>query len=353
MGDNTHTARSYLWMWLAGSVVVPALLLTFFIWHISTKGSEEGLEAAAVGRVASVMVPMQVGEEAKPGPATPAPSPELSALVPPPGDGLKAAPADSLSVKTPLGILPRIASDGTKPWLYYSRPFNRTTGESPVIAVVVTGLGLGKQVTDQALHLPPEVSLSFSPYAADAAIWAGSARAVGHEVLVDLPFEPSDYPLTDPGPYALMTGLPPNINEQNLRWVLTRFPGYIGGVAMASEHFIQSRETARPPLHFFSGCGLMLVMASTGVLDLTRDMLEKIGLPYVGADVRLDKEMTRDTITVKLQSLERAARTHGHALLVVEATPLILKELAGWAELIGQKGIIIAPVSALARLKFS
>ena len=35
--------------------------------------------------------------------------------------------------------------------------------------------------------LPPEISLSFSPYAAELPAWIDAAHAYGHEVLLDLP----------------------------------------------------------------------------------------------------------------------------------------------------------------------
>ena len=44
------------------------------------------------------------------------------------------------------------------------------------------------------------------PYAEGLQGWIDMARAHGHEVLLEAPMEPVDYPDNDPGPYTLMAG---------------------------------------------------------------------------------------------------------------------------------------------------
>ena len=75
----------------------------------------------------------------------------------------------------------------------------------PVIAVVVSGLGLSEAATEAAIRrLPPQVTLSFSPYARRLDEWIALARAHGHEVLLELPMEGADDPASDPGPHTLL-----------------------------------------------------------------------------------------------------------------------------------------------------
>ena len=102
----------------------------------------------------------------------------------------------------------------------------------PRVAVVITGLGLSKAVSEQAVErLPPQVTLSFSPYSDALDQWIPRARAMGHEVMIDLPMEPASFPLDDPGPQALLTGMEPEDNLRRLRWFLDKGRGY-SGVAM-------------------------------------------------------------------------------------------------------------------------
>ena len=74
--------------------------------------------------------------------------------------------------------------------------------------IVVGGLGVGAaKTTDAIMKLPPAVTLAFTPYGSDPAKLAERARAQRHEILLQIPMEPFDYPDNDPGPQTLLTTL--------------------------------------------------------------------------------------------------------------------------------------------------
>ncbi len=54
------------------------------------------------------------------------------------------------------------------------------------------------------------------------------ARQSGHEVLLEVPMEPFDFPDSDPGPHTLRAGVDEDSNIQRLNWALSRFTGYAG-----------------------------------------------------------------------------------------------------------------------------
>ena len=60
------------------------------------------------------------------------------------------------------------------------------------------------------MKLPPAVTLAFTPYGADPTKLAERARAQRHEILLQVPMEPFDYPDNDPGPQTLLTTLTPS-----------------------------------------------------------------------------------------------------------------------------------------------
>lgn len=118
------------------------------------------------------------------------------------GRALIADPA--LIENTPLGPLPRIADDGRKPIQAYAAP--AANGKFR-IAIVVMGLGLSAKATQAAISsLPPAVTVGLLPYASDAPRWLSAARAAGHEVVLQVPMEPFDFPDSDPGPHTLRAG---------------------------------------------------------------------------------------------------------------------------------------------------
>jgi polysaccharide deacetylase 2 family uncharacterized protein YibQ len=101
-----------------------------------------------------------------------------------------------------------IAPDGRRAWQVYARPFERGD-RRPRIAILISGLGPSGAATEAAIQgLPGAVSLAFWPYADRIDNWIRLARAAGHEVLLNLPMEPENYPAFDPGPKTLLTRFP-------------------------------------------------------------------------------------------------------------------------------------------------
>ena len=76
---------------------------------------------------------------------------------------------------------------------------------------MIGGLGVSASSTGEAMaKLPGAVTFAFAPYGADVEP-AGDARPRrGHEILLQVPMEPFDYPDNDPGPQTLLTSLEPS-----------------------------------------------------------------------------------------------------------------------------------------------
>ena len=123
------------------------------------------------------------------------------------GAPLPPAPIAGFFAPGPGGPLPIIAQDGRLPLDAYKRPF--LSNGRPKVALVLGGLGLNARLTTQAIEtLPGEITLSFVAYAEGLQGWIDMARAHGHEVLIEAPMEPVDFPDNDPGPLTLMSGRP-------------------------------------------------------------------------------------------------------------------------------------------------
>lgn len=282
----------------------------------------------------------------------------------PPAPGLAPAPAPELTEESEEGALPKIGKKGVKPWQYYAREAPART-DGPTIAVMVVGVGLNRTVSEAALHLPPAVTISLSPYAPQAAVWASAARAAGHEILLDLPLEPAGFPAVDPGPLALLAGNSAGENEARLKRVLTRASGYIGVYAPASERFLHDAERAKPALSFLAARGLLMVRgfgADEPVMPEEKSAVDSAeprlvaahaALPMLVANISLEAGTAPEAVDAQLLTLENEARRGGQALVVIEANPAALKRLSVWMESIEKKGFFIIPVSALARMRFS
>ncbi|WP_374573562.1 divergent polysaccharide deacetylase family protein [Phenylobacterium sp.] len=255
------------------------------------------------------------------------------------GAALPPAPIAGLQTQGPNGPLPIIAADGRTPAEAYARPF--TSDGRPKIALVIGGLGLNAKATREAIEtLPGEITLSFVPYSEGLQGWIDLARENGHEVLLEAPMEPTDYPENDPGPYTLMAAAPPGDTVRKLEWLLSRATGYFGLTNYLGSRFLASDKA----MAAFTGA---LKTRGLAFIDDGSAARRGAGVPRASADRIIDDQLSEDAIDQQLLALEAGALQHGQALGSGFAYPVTIEEVARWAAQVQQRGYQLAPASAL------
>jgi hypothetical protein len=245
------------------------------------------------------------------------------------------------------GALPIIGPDGRRPWKVYARPFTEPDNR-PRLALIITGLGLSREATQAAIGLPGEVTLSFTAYAPKLEDLVRAARLAGHEVLIDLPMEPSSYPADDPGPHTLITSLNPADNVARLEYLLGRSTGYVGVISQMGSKFTQEPEALRPILRALGERGLLFVDSRASTKSVAARLAAQLEVPRASNDQFLDHEATRPAIDQAIATVENTARAAGVAVAVARPFPVTLERLATWLPLLIEHGIALAPVSAVA-----
>lgn len=257
------------------------------------------------------------------------------------GGGLPAAPIAGLTAPGPSGgLLPVIAPDGRNSAQAYARPF--VSNGSPKVALIVGGLGLNPQTTRAAIEsLPAEVTLSFAPYAEDLQGWIDMARAAGHEVLLEAPMEPVDYPANDPGPYTLLAAARPDDMTRKLEWLLSRATGYFGVTNYLGSRFLANDAA----MNTFAGA---LGRRGVAFIDDGQGRRRGGGAVRASADRLIDEQLSADAIEKQLSALEAGAFKGGQALGSGFAYPVTVTAIGRWAQGLGSRGLQLAPASALA-----
>jgi len=255
---------------------------------------------------------------------------------------LAPAPFAGLTAPGPGGLLPIIGKDGRTPFQAYARPF--ATNGKPRIAVIVGGLGLNATATRAAIEkLPPEVTLSFVPYADGLQTWIDLARANGHEVVLELPMEPLDYPNNDPGQYTLLANAPQGETLKRLEWLLARATGYFATTNYMGGRFVTSDSAMNV---------LMGAMRSRGLGFLDDGSAVRRGMgqaPRASANAVIDEQLSADAIDAQLLKLEAEALAHGQALGAGFAYPVTVDQVTRWAAALAGRGYQLAPASAVMR----
>lgn len=261
---------------------------------------------------------------------------------------LKDAPDPDLAKRGSLGILPILGKDGRASWQAYAHPFKVQAplpANAPRISVIIGGLGMNPDATDAAiLKLPPEVTLAFSPYSPRLDELVKKARAHGHEVLLELPLEPENFPSQDPGPLGLLTILPQIDNLTRLETILGKTTGYVGLLGRMGGKFGASPLHMRPLLEALSKYGLMYVHTASpkGLGDM-----RGISAPVVQNIVMVDDRPFREAFDARLSYLVTVAKQRGTAIGVTNPSPLAYDRLLVWMAALQAQGVVFAPVSAV------
>ena len=279
-------------------------------------------------------------------------APALPDLPPaPPSAPLPKAPDPGLVEETAKGPLPVVGRDGREAWRVYARPFNRDDNR-PKVAVVLYGLGSSDAATRTAIQgLPGSITLAFTPYADELPGWIADARAAGHEVLLMVPMEPVNYPDFDPGPQALLTSLDSRQNIDRLEWMLGRGVGYVGVTDFMGSRFTSSAPHMRLFLENLRKRGLMFLESRPGARAVASEIAAVTQVPFAANTLYIDTQASRSAIDAQLGEAERLARKFGEVVAMGFLYPVTLERVARWARSVEERGLVLAPVSALARRK--
>ncbi|MDT3685346.1 MAG: divergent polysaccharide deacetylase family protein [Pseudorhodoplanes sp.] len=273
-------------------------------------------------------------------------------IIPGPADAKRAPVEPKLLETSRHGPIPRVAQDGTRPADSYARPLKTAHGgmpEGPRVVLVIGGLGIGVGNTlDAITKLPAQVTLAFTPYGNDIDKFVARARSDNHEVLLQVPMEPFDYPDNDPGPQTLLSTLAGEQNVDRLHWLFSRFQGYVGVTNYMGARFTASEQAMAPVLREVARRGLIYVDDGSSPRSVANQIAGANNLPFAKADVVIDSVSSPAEIDKALARLEALARDRGIAVGYGSALPVTIERFVAWAKAAQGRGIILAPVSAAA-----
>jgi polysaccharide deacetylase 2 family uncharacterized protein YibQ len=304
---------------------------------------DPGQQGAAPAATGTQQAALEAPAAAPPPPPPTIPDSETGSIT------LPQAPVAELVEESQYGPLPRVASDGRRPIDVYARPSRYVVakaGDPPRIAVLVTGLGVpGGPAGDVLKGLPAPISVAYGAYGRNLQEGVSRARDDGHEVLLQIPLEPNNYPTVDPGPHTLLTTLPPQENMKRLQWLMSRYTGYVGVTNHMGEKFEATAASLTPMLEELKQRGLLYVDDGSVKDSTVSQIAGTIGLDYSVANVQIDP----GDLAKQLAQLEATAKERGAAIGVVKATPATVKQLSDWAAKLEAKGFVLVPVSAAVR----
>jgi uncharacterized protein len=264
---------------------------------------------------------------------------------------LEAAPDPRLIETSRAGPLPRVGADGARPFEVYARPVlldPKLKAGAPRIALMVGGLGLNADGTEAAIaKLPGAVTLGFAPYGGGVEERAAEAREAGHETVLQAPMEDFSDGAGDPGAHTLKTSASDAENIDSLRWLMSRFTGYVAVVNHLGGKFTADAKEISPILTEIAARGLGYLDDGASPRSVAPDVATTLTMPSARADLIIDANPSPEAIEVALARLLDCARERGAAIGVASASPMSVERLARWANGLESKGVNLVPLSAL------
>jgi polysaccharide deacetylase 2 family uncharacterized protein YibQ len=250
--------------------------------------------------------------------------------------------------KSRYGMIP-VAVDGLRPLTAYaagSDADRAKAGKSPTVTIVIGGLGVGAaKTTDAIMKLPGAVTLAFTPYGSDPGKLVERARAQRHEVLLQVPMEPFDYPDNDPGPQTLLTSLGAEQNLDRLFWHLSRFQGYVGVANFMGARFVATDAAMQPLMREAAKRGLGYLDDGSAPRSIAATVADGQSVPFAKADLVIDAVPTSIEIDRALAKLESLARERGTAIGMASALPISIERVGIWAKALEARGILLVPLT--------
>jgi polysaccharide deacetylase 2 family uncharacterized protein YibQ len=246
------------------------------------------------------------------------------------------------------GMIP-VAADGLKPFTAYAGEADRArAAKMPAVAIVVGGLGVGAaKTTDAIMKLPPAVTLAFTPYGSDPAKLAERARAQRHEILLQIPMEPFDYPDNDPGPQTLLTTLDAEQNLDRLYWHLSRLQGYAGVANFMGARFVVADTVMQPIIREAAKRGLGYLDDGSAPRSVAASLATGLAMPFAAADLSIDAVPTAVEIDRALAKLEGLAKERGLAVGVASALPVSIERIGAWTRTLESHGVMLVPLTTV------
>jgi polysaccharide deacetylase 2 family uncharacterized protein YibQ len=248
--------------------------------------------------------------------------------------------------QTRYGMIP-LAADDLKPFTAYAAEADRArAARMPVVSIVIGGLGVGAaKTTDAIMKLPPAVTLAFTPYGSDPAKLAERARAQHHEIFLQIPMEPYDYPDNDPGPQTLLATLGPEQNLDRLYWHLGRLQGYAGIANFMGARFVATDAAMQPIMREAAKRGLGFFDDGSAPRSVAGALAASQAMPFGKGDVTIDAVPTSAEIDRALAKLESLAKDRGFAVGTASALPISIERIGVWIKALEAHGIMLAPLT--------
>jgi polysaccharide deacetylase 2 family uncharacterized protein YibQ len=197
-------------------------------------------------------------------------------------------------------------------WEDHQKPLHKEG--LPRIAIIIDDMGYDPYIIDGFLKLDLPLAFSVLPQAPYTQSIAKKARNKGHELILHLPMEPTDYPTVNPGPGALLT----KMSTRKIKTILNRHLDEIPGIRGVNNHmgsfFTAKRDKMAVVMRELKKRNLFYIDSRTTTETVAHELAEMMGVPVASRSVFLDNDLSSKVIRFQMERLLGIARHSGAAI---------------------------------------
>ncbi len=235
----------------------------------------------------------------------------------------------------------------TSLWKKNAVPYTPSRSKAKIV-IIIDDMGMDRKHTKEALALPAPVTFAWLPYASHIQPLVDEARAAGHEALVHLPMEPGN-PSVDAGPTVLKTQMSSDEIGAMLDKNLSAFTGYVGFNNHMGSKLTQDAAAMQLVMSEAVKRGVLFIDSRTAPNSVAGQVAAAIGVPTANRDVFLDHFEDIHSVRAALEQMEKVAQRQGYAIAIGHPKVNTLAALREWLPTLADKGMELAPVSAVVR----
>ena len=146
----------------------------------------------------------------------------------------------------------------------------------------------------------------------------------------------------------MLTGLDAEQNMRRLEWVLSRMTGYVGATTYMGAQFTGDKIAMQPILSEIRRRGLMFLDSMENSISVGPRIAKALRLPVAVNNRIIDRTVSRAAIDRELAEIENIAKAQGVAVALARPYPVTVRRLKRWINGLGDRGFVLAPISAVA-----
>lgn len=194
------------------------------------------------------------------------------------------------------------------------KPIPPVKDQTPKIAIIIDDIGYDKKIALALCNLNSNITFSVLPFAPFGKYISEQLNAKGAQLMIHLPMEPVEYPHVNPGPGAILSGMPPDILLDQLRKNIKEVPYIVGANNHMGSKLTSHSDQMNQIFTILKKENLFFVDSRTSPISQCKASARLFKLKFAQRDVFLDNFQNTTYITGQFNELIDLAKKHGSAI---------------------------------------